>query len=110
MHVGKLGPDMPNKALAEMERLHDSPVKDLDQLYRQAPVARAGMPAPRAIGIDESSIRKGHDYRIIVSDLARGRPLWVGGEGRKEADLDRFFAELGPKKSARIALDPTFRT
>jgi transposase len=28
----------------------------------------------------------------------------VGGEGRKEVDLDRFFAELGPKKSARIEL------
>jgi transposase len=104
LHVGKLCRDMPNKAVAEMEHLHDSTVKDLDKLYMQAQVERAAMPAPRAIGIDEISIRKGHDYRIIVSDLERGRPIWVGGQGRKEADLDQFFTDLGPKKSARIEL------
>ena len=95
---------MPNKAVAEIEHLHDSTVKDLDKLYMQAQVDQAGMPAPRAIGIDEISIRKGHNYRIVVSDLERGRPIWVGGEGHKEADLDRFFAVLGPKKSARVEL------
>ena len=36
----------------------------------------AGLPAPRAIGIDEISIRKGHNYRVIVSDLDRERPIW----------------------------------
>ena len=60
--------------------------------------------APRAIGIDEISIRKGHNYRVIVSDLDRERPIWVGGEGRKEADIDLFFKALGEKKSARIEL------
>ena len=56
------------------------------------------------IGVDELSIKKGHTYRIIVSDLERGRPIWVGGQGRTEADLDRFFLDLGPKKTARIRL------
>jgi len=104
LHVGKLCRDMPNKAVADMERLHHGTVKDLDKLYMQQQVERAGRPAPRAIGIDEISIRKGHNYRVIVSDLERGRPIWVGGEGRKEADLDRFFADLGPKKAAHIEL------
>ena len=104
MHVGKLCRDMPNKAVAEMERLHDSTVKDLDKLYMQKQVSQAGMPAPTVIGIDELSIRKGHTYRVIVSDLERGRPIWVGGEGRKEVDLDAFFTELGPKNAARIHL------
>jgi transposase len=67
-------------------------------------VARAGMPAPRAIGVDEIAVRKGHKYRVVVSDLDRGRPIWVGGRGRTEADLDLFFAALGPKKSLRIEL------
>ena len=31
MQVGKLCRDMPNKAVAEMERLHHSTVKDLDK-------------------------------------------------------------------------------
>ncbi len=44
-HVGQLCRDMPNKAVAEREHLHDSTVKDLDQRYLQAQVARAGMPA-----------------------------------------------------------------
>ncbi len=103
-HVGKLCRDMPNQRVAEMERLHHSTVKDLDKLYMQKQVERAGLPAPRAIGIDELSIRKGHNYRVIVSDLERGRPIWVGGEGRKEADMDLFFQALGEKKSARIEL------
>ena len=104
MQVGKLCRDMPNKAVAEMERLHHSTVKDLDKLYMQKQVDLAGLPAPRAIGIDEISIRKGHNYRVIVSDLDRGRPIWVGGEGRKEADTDLFFKALGEQKSARIEL------
>ena len=95
---------MPNKAVAEMERLHHSTVKDLDKLYMQKQVDLAGLPTPRAIGIDEISIRKGHNYRVIVSDLDRGRPIWVGGEGRKEADTDLFFKALGEQKSARIEL------
>ena len=103
-HVGKLCRDMPNKAVAEMERLHHTTVKDLDKLYMQEQVERAGLPAPRAIGIDEISIRKGHNYRVIVSDLERARPIWVGGEGRKETDIDLFFKALGGKKSARIKL------
>ena len=104
MQVGKLCRDMPNKTVAEMERLHHSTVKDLDKLYMQKQVDLAGLPAPRAIGIDEISIRKGHNYRVIVSDLERGRPIWVGGEGRKEADIDLFFQALGEKKSTRIEL------
>ncbi len=104
MHVGNLCRDMPNKAVAERERLHHSTVKDLDKLYMQKQVDLAGLPAPRAIGIDEISIRKGHNYRVIVSDLDRERPIWVGGEGRKEVDIDLFFKALGEKKSVGIEL------
>jgi len=104
MHVGKLCRDMTNKAVAEQEHLHQTTVKDLDKLYMSRQVARAGQPAPRVIGIDEISIRKGHNYRVVVSDLERGRPIWVGGEGRTEADADLFFAWLGPAKSRKIEL------
>jgi transposase len=104
MHVGALCREMTNTAVAKAERLHDSTVKDLDTLYMQRQVARAGLPAPRAIGVDEIAIRKGHDYRIVVSDLDRRRPIWVGGKGRTEADMDLFFAALGAKKTARIQL------
>jgi len=104
MHVGALCREMTNKAVAELERLHDSTVKNLDTIYMKKQVARAGMPAPRVIGVDEIAIRKGHDYRIVVSDLDRGRPIWVGGRGRAEQDLDLFFEALGERKTRRIKL------
>lgn len=46
-------------------------VKALDKQYMSEQLKRAGMPGPKAIGIDEISIRKGHTYRIVVSDLIR---------------------------------------
>ncbi len=45
---------------------------------------RAGSPATRVIGIDEIAIAKGHQYRIVVSDLERGRAIWFGGKDRSE--------------------------
>lgn len=102
--VGRLCRDMTNKAVADLLFLSERTVKDLDKLYMQALLKKFPIPAPRVIGIDEISIRKGHNYRIIVSDLERGRPIWVGSEGRKEVHMDKFFAELGPKKTKKIRL------
>jgi transposase len=79
-------------------------VKELDKQYMRAQLRRAGNPAPSVIGIDEISIRKGHTYRIVVSDLVRRRPIWFGGEDRSEQSLDQFYAWLGPKKCRRIRL------
>src|SRR5438105_8092983 len=70
----------------------------------QAQLARAGTRGPRVIGIDEIAMRKGHQYRIVVSDLERGRPIWFGGQDRSEVSLDEFFAWLGPQKSGKIRL------
>ncbi len=65
---------------------------------------RIGTPGPKIIGIDEISIRKGHSYRIVVSDLERKRPIWFGGQDRSEESMDLFFKGLGPKKSQGIQL------
>lgn len=53
-------------------------VKILEMQYIRAQIARAGTPGPRAIGVDEISVRKRHTYRIVVSDLDRKRPIWFG--------------------------------
>jgi transposase len=79
-------------------------VKELDKQYMRAQLERAGNPAPRVIGIDEIAIARGHQYRIVVSDLERGRPIWFGGKDRTEASLDEFFAWLGPQKCSKIRL------
>jgi transposase len=68
-----------------------STVKELDKQYMQEQLRRAGTPAPRALGIDEVSIRKGHTYRIVVSDLGRHRPIWFGGRDRSEASIELFY-------------------
>ena len=102
--VGTLCRDMSNKAVAQLLHLHEHTVKDLDTQYMRAWLAKTPQPAPQVIGVDELSIKKGHTYRIVVSDLERGRPIWVGGQGRTAADLDRFFLALGPQKTARIRL------
>ena len=85
-------------------RLDWKTVKDLDKQYMRIQLARAGKPRPKAIGIDEVSIRKGHTYRIVVSDLERRRPIWFGGADRSEESLDVFYSELGEKKSKRIRM------
>lgn len=79
-------------------------VKELEKQYMREQLRRVGTPAPEVIGIDEISIRKGHSYRIVVSDLLRRRPIWFGGQGRTEADLDQFYVWLGPRKCRRIRL------
>jgi len=79
-------------------------VKELEKQYMAAQLKRAGTPGPKAIGVDEISIRKGHSYRIVVSDLVRRRAIWFGGEDRSEKSMDTFYAWLGPRKSGRIRL------
>jgi len=81
-----------------------STVKELDKQYMQEQLRRAGTPAPRAIGIDEISIRKGHTHRIVVSDLQRHRPIWFCGQDRSEPSLDLFYQWLRAAKSARVRL------
>src|SRR3970282_1605824 len=73
------------KDIAQELNLDWDAVKTLEMQYMRAQLARAGAPGPKAIGIDEISIRKGHTYRIVVSDLIRRRPIWFGGADRKEA-------------------------
>ena len=70
----------------------------------QAQLVRAGTPGPKPIGVDGISIRKGHTYRIVVSDLIRKRPIWFGGEDRSEVSMALFYARVGTKKSRGIRL------
>jgi transposase len=79
-------------------------VKELEKQSMREQPARRGAPRPKVIGIDEVSIRKGHTYRIIVSDLGTQRPIWFGGKDRSEASMDGFYQWLGPSASPRIRL------
>lgn len=102
LQVGALCRQMTVKDVARCERLHHSTVKDLDKLYMAEQLRRNPMPATSAIGVDEIAIRKGHDYRVVVSDIERQRPIWFGGSGRKQDDLAQFFAAYGARRCAGL--------
>ena len=102
LYVGRRCRESSIKALAEELHLDWHAVKEMDKQYMPEQLRRTGCPAPRAIGIDEIAVGPRHQYRIVVSDLDRRRPIWFGGKDRKEASLDEFFKWLGPKKCRKI--------
>jgi transposase len=101
--VGRRCRSAPIWDVAQELQLDWHTVKELDKQYMRAQLAKTATPAPTVIGIDEVSIRKGHDYRIVVSDLVRLRPIWFGGQDRSEASMAQFYQWLG-NKSGRIRL------
>ena len=104
MYVGKRCSTSTVKDVAKELRLDWKTVKDLDKQYMREQLRRAGTAKPRIIGIDELSLRKGHTYRIVVSDLERHRPIWFGGVDRSEESMSMFYTWLKPKKTKHIRL------
>jgi len=103
-YVGKKCRAMTVTDVAKELKLDWHSVKTLEKDYMLEQLRRNPVAAPRAIGIDEISLRKGHTYRIVVSDLERGRPIWYGGEDRSEESMNMFYQWLGPKKTKKIQL------
>jgi transposase len=79
-------------------------VKELDKLVHGSSAGARRHAGAQGDWHDEISIRKGHTYRIVVSDLLRRRPIWFGGTDRSEASMAAFYDWLGPKKSEGIRL------
>lgn len=103
-YVGRRCRSASIKDVAKELHLDWKTVKSLEKQYMRAQLRKAGTPGPEVIGIDEFSLRKGHTYRIVVSDLVRQRPIWYGGQDRSEQSLNNFYHWLGNRKSARIRL------
>jgi transposase len=92
------------KDVAQEQNLDWHTVKRLEKQYMREQLERAGQPRPKVIGIDEISVRKGHDYRIVVSDLEKHRPIWFGGTDRSAASMDEFYRFLGEKQAKKVRL------
>jgi len=103
-YIGKRCSSSTVKDIAEEFHLDHGTVKELEIQYMAEKLRRAGNPRPKVIGIDEISIRKGHIYRIVVSDLEKRRPIWFGGEDRSKESMDLFYEWLGPAKTKHIRL------
>jgi transposase len=66
--------------------------QDLATLVAEAAIEQA----PRAVTLDETRFRAGHDYITIVSDVERSRPVDVI-KGRHDRDLERWFRSRDPQ-------------
>jgi len=104
LFVGRKCRKMSIQDVTRETRLDWHTIKELDKQYMEEQLKRARKIKPEVIGIDEISIKKGHEYRIVVSDLERGLPIWFGGKDRSEESMDMFYQWLGEKRSSKIRL------
>lgn len=104
MQIGGLCRAMTIQDAARRMHLDWHTVKELDKIYMREQLRVAGPPKPNVIGVDEISIKKRHIYRIVVSDLEAKRAIWFGGDGRSEADMDKFYAFLGKENARKMRL------
>jgi len=72
----------------------------LDRAVRRGVARRADEPV-RYLGVDETSFKRRHEYVTVVSDLERGRVLWVGDQ-RKKATLAGFWTQFGDLRRAQV--------
>ena len=56
---------------------------------------RGRAPLPASIGVDETSIRRGHEYITVVNALGQARVLEVIDD-RTQASLDTFYSQYAP--------------
>jgi transposase len=80
--------------VSEHTGLHWATVKEIDKkrLKRRLPRER-DLKTLRFLGVDEVSVRRGHNYLTTVVDLETGRVVYVG-EGRRVGSLSPFFKRL----------------
>jgi transposase len=103
--IGELCREMTVTRVAELNQLSWDQVWRMEKSYMRRLLQRHPPSEQlRAIGVDEISIRKGHSYVIVVADLDQRRPIWLGGQGRTEEDLQSFFDQMGPERCQAIEL------
>ena len=64
-------------------------------------LARREKRSPTAIGVDETSFQKRHEYVTVVHDPEEGTVLYVADNRRQEV-LEDYFKELGPEGCAAL--------
>jgi transposase len=103
--VGELCREMTIKRVAELNNLSWDQVCRIEKSYMRRLLDQHPPSLHlRTIGIDEISISKGHTYAIVVADLDQRRPIWLGGQGRTEQDMQLFFDTMGTERSETIDL------
>ena len=94
-------------AVARQLRLSWDQVAGIQARAVRRGLARRVRRSPTAIGVDETSFQKRHEYVTVVNDLDEGIVLHVADNRRQEV-LESYFEDLGPKGCAaleNIAMD-----
>jgi len=104
LFIGRRCRESSIKAIAEEQNIDWKTVKNLEKQYMQEQLDSREEVFPEVIGIDEISIKKGHKYRIVVSDLEKGEPIWFGGDDRSENSMSQFYEWLGKEKCKKLKL------
>jgi len=101
-YVAMLCERMSLKDVAEVAKINWKTAKKIDKLALSKLVKDIKKVNPKGIGVDEIACKKGHKYLTVVRDIREG-VIWIG-DGRKKEVLDKFFQELGEKKSKKITV------
>lgn len=88
-------------AVARRMRLSWDQIDGVMQRAVQRGLARRELEPIKQLGVDETSYQKRHEYVTVVSDLVRGRVLYVADD-RTRASLDGFWALLSPQQKGEI--------
>lgn len=91
------------KALAEFAGVSWDTVKDIHKEYLQRKYRSVDYTELRYLGIDEFSIKKGHEYMKVVVNLETGRIVHAL-EGRSKESIMPFLRNLGRKATYLIGM------
>jgi len=91
--VMAMAPHMPVAAIARLVGVHDTRLWRLIRHHVDQARSRRKDSAVCAVGVDETSSRRGHDYISIFVDLDRARVLFAT-EGKDASTVARFREDL----------------
>lgn len=91
------------KAVAEFTGASWDTVKDLHKQYLKKKYRSVEYANLRYLGIDEFSIKKGHEYMSVVVDLETGKIIHAA-EGRSKEAITPFLRKLARNASSLIAV------
>ena len=84
---------LPVRQAAQMLRVRDKQLWRRIEHYVREARARQDMRSVRLVGIDETSLKRGHEYVTVAHDLEAKRLLFAT-PGRDHATVERFAADL----------------
>jgi transposase len=101
--------EMPVAAAARLVREHDTRLWRIVRHYVAVARAEADFFDVRAVGLDETASRRGHNYITLFADLERAR-LPYATEGRDASVLGRFRLDLmahggDPERIEELCMD-----